>query len=73
MIKTEFYKTLNGINLYRTYSDEGYFITRDGEMYEEAIDPEGSGRTYSETDEVIEGANISTEEMVSIILGGEID
>lgn len=49
MIVTEFYKTRNdGVNLVRTYSDKGYSIERDGVIYDEAIDPENSGREYTE-------------------------
>lgn len=51
MIVTEFYKTTNeGVNLVRTYSDNGYMIEREGVLYEEAIDPENSGRVYTETE-----------------------
>ena len=46
-------KRYDGIDLYRTYSDAGYYIERDGIRYEEAIDPEASGRVYTETDELI--------------------
>ena len=49
MIKTETYNT----NYIRTYSDAGLYIERDGALYEEAIDPVDSGRTYTETDKVI--------------------
>ena len=50
MVKTEFFRTReDGVNLYRTYSDEGFMIERDGVLYEEAIDPENSGRVYTET------------------------
>lgn len=49
MIKTEFYMTrFDGVELYRTYSDEGYYIERDGVIYEEAVDPEGTDRVYTE-------------------------
>ena len=49
MIKTEFYMTrYDGVELYRTYSDEGYYIERDGVIYEEAVDPEGTDRVYTE-------------------------
>lgn len=52
MVKTEFFRTReDGVNLYRTYSDEGFMIERDGVLYEEAIDPENSGRVYTETTE----------------------
>lgn len=32
------------------YSDAGFYIERDGAMYEDAYDPIDSGRVYSETD-----------------------
>ena len=51
MISTEIYMTRrDGVVLVRTYSDAGFYIARDGVQYEEAIDPEGSGRVYTETD-----------------------
>lgn len=54
MIVTEFYmERRDGVRLVRTYSSEGKYITRDGEIYEEAIDPEELGRVYEETDEYI--------------------
>ena len=53
MIKTENI-TINDRMLNRTYSDRGYYIQRDGVRYAEAIDPAGSGRTYTETDDLIE-------------------
>ena len=53
MIQTENI-TINGRQLTRTYSDSGYYIQRDGVQYAEAIDPAGSGRTYTETDDLIE-------------------
>lgn len=54
MIKVEYYTTRkDGVILIRTYSDEGYMIERDGIKYSEAIDPEGSGRVYIETNEKI--------------------
>ena len=69
MIVTEFYKTrADGVRLVRTYSDAGKMIERDGVVYEEAIDPEDSGRVYAETDMDTE---VSAEEALSIILGGE--
>ena len=56
MIVTEDYKTRSdGVELVRTYSDEGYRIIRnDGVVYDEAIDIKGSGYTYTESDEPIE-------------------
>ena len=45
---------INGRKLIRTYSDMGYMIeNQHGVRYSEAVDPENSGRTYTETDEKI--------------------
>lgn len=53
-IKTKFYTTrADGVRLVRTYSDAGMMIERDGVRYEEAIDPEGYGRVYIETNEPV--------------------
>lgn len=51
-IKREFYKTRSdGVNLYRTYSDDGKVIQKVGtdELYDEAIDVQGSPFVYIET------------------------
>lgn len=51
MIVTEHFRTReDGVVLIRTYSDRGMMIERDGELYSEAVDPEGMGRVYTETD-----------------------
>lgn len=50
-IVKEFYETRDdGVNLYRTYSDEGYMIRKKGtdEIYEEAADSQDF--EYEETD-----------------------
>lgn len=57
MVIREFYRTRNdGVNLYRTYSDEGYIILQNetGIEYSEAIDVENALYTYSETNKKIE-------------------
>lgn len=41
---------ISGKQYTRTWSDAGMMIERDGALYEEAIDPVGSGRTYVETE-----------------------
>ena len=51
MIVTELFKTrADGVNLFRTYSDEGKQILQveTGNVYEEAIDVEGAPYTYVE-------------------------
>ena len=57
MIVREFYETrFDGVDLYRTYSDEGLKIQKVGtdEIYDEAIDIDGAPYTYVETDMPIE-------------------
>lgn len=57
MIIKEYYRTRNdGVNLYRTYSDAGFKIQKVGtdEVYDEAIDIQGSPYMYVETTELID-------------------
>lgn len=57
MIQTKFYGTrFDGVKLYRTYSDRNMMIQKDGteELYDEAIDVENSGFTYTETDILVD-------------------
>lgn len=64
MIVKEFYRTRkDGINLYRTYSDEGVYILQNetGIEYSEAVDVENAPYTYSETDKPIEMEELATE------------
>lgn len=56
MIIREFYRTReDGVNLYRTYSDQGLMIHKIGtdEYYAEAIDIDGAKYWYEETNEKI--------------------
>lgn len=46
-------RELNGRMFDYTYSDIGMMIERDGALYSEAYDPQGSGREYIETDEPV--------------------
>lgn len=57
MIKTEHYMTRDdGVELIRTYSDKGVKIQKVGtdEIYDDAVDVEGAGYRYTETEEPIE-------------------
>lgn len=66
MIVKEFYRTRkDGVNLFRTYSDEGVYIVQNetGIEYAEAIDVENAPYTYSETDKPIEDIEPIGEEM----------
>lgn len=44
---------INNITYIRNYSSIGCYIERDGIKYAEAIDPVGTDRIYTETEEVI--------------------
>ena len=73
MIKTE-NLTIDNRAFVRTYSDTGVMIERDGVRYSEAIDPAELGRIYTETDEPVDGVEMSeTEEKAAaydILMGG---
>lgn len=47
-------ETLNNRTFIVTASDSGFMISRDGALYSEAWDPEGTNRVYKETDIPIE-------------------
>lgn len=54
--------TINGKSFVRTFSDSGFMVERDGIRYSEAIDPAELGRTYTETDEPVDGEELSETE-----------
>ena len=57
MVRKVFYETReDGVNLYRTFSDEGYKIKQHptGIIYDEAIDVETANFSYTETTEKVE-------------------
>ena len=73
MIRTEPYRTReDGVELLRSYSDIGMKIIQDGTeaVYDEAVYPDGLGRTFSETDIPIDAEEATAEEIVDILLGG---
>ena len=74
MIVREEYKTRSdGVKLFRTYSDENRKMLQNetGIVFTEAIDVENAPYTYCESTEVIEVAEMTAEEALAIILGGE--
>ena len=57
MVVKEFYMTrTDGVNLYRTYSDEGKMLIQNetGIEYSEAVDVENAPYTYTESDKLVE-------------------
>ena len=73
MIKSETI-TINGRAFVRTYSDANLMIRQDstGNIYSEAVDPVGSGRTYTETEEEIPTATAAADYKTAfeILIGG---
>ena len=69
--KTVHDKVITEIPLILTYSDAGYKIRNvvTGEVFDSAVDPEGLGREYEETDELIGGGKdeITAEEFYEIM------
>ena len=66
MIVKEFFETrFDGVNLYRTYSDEIFYLRQIeiGNIYAEAVDIENAPYTYEETEDVIED---DLKELISI-------
>ena len=55
---------ISGRAFVKQYSDNGFYIERDGVQYSEAIDPSEFGRTYTETDIPVEAELIEPEEGV---------
>ena len=75
MIKRDFYKTRNdGVNLYRTYSDENYRILQieTNTIYDEAIDVETANFTYEETDEKIEEVDVPVNDVGKTVTANRI-
>ncbi len=62
MIKTELIM-VDGRQLRRTWSYDGFMIERDGAVYSEAVDPAEFDRVYTETDMPVEPE--STDEIIS--------
>lgn len=70
MLKRVFHRTrADGVNLYRTYSDEGKNIVQNetGLFFDEAVDVENAPYTYTESEEAPE---LTAEEALAIIMGG---
>ena len=65
MITTE-KLTINGKGFVRIFSDLGFMVEREGIRYEEAIDPAELGRTYVETDELVQYVNLTETEQKAL-------
>ena len=52
MVKTEFYRKRkkDNVDLYISYSDKGFLIEKDGNLFLEAIDILENANGYTETD-----------------------
>lgn len=63
--------TIKGTAFTKTYSDEDFFISREGIEYEEAYDPADSGRTYTETDHKIHEDDEYLDKLIAEVKGNE--
>ena len=73
IVKEEYKIRTDGVKLFRIFSDAGKKIIQNesGIVYTEAIDVENAPYTYSESDETIETEEMTAEDALSLILGGE--
>ena len=72
MLKNEYYMTReDGVELFRSFSDTGMMIRKDGtqELYSEAIDVSGTANTFTETDIPVEDESEPTVEDLLVMLG----
>jgi DNA-binding GntR family transcriptional regulator len=62
-------------DLVRHYSDQGFLIRQieTGDLYEDAVDLITTPITYEETDILPEDASIDADELLGILLGGEVE
>ncbi len=70
MIKKEYFTTRkDGVKLYKTYSDSGFYIRKVGteEVYDEAIDVQSATFEYEETEEKVQKYDNTKEMETSII------
>lgn len=51
-----------GVQLTRAYSDEGYYIEREGVEYVDAVDPTNLHRQYTETEHIIDDNDATAED-----------
>ena len=73
MIRTEHYiNEHDGREFIRTWSDAGRYVCREGQQWAEANDPAEFNRTYTEGDIITDGGELTAEEALAIITGGEI-
>lgn len=74
MIKQEVFEW-QGRSLTRTYSDVGYNIqnVETKEIYGEAVDPTDANRVYEEIMPTQEEDEITDEEALKLLLGGELN
>ena len=71
IVREEFKTRGDGVKLFRTYSDEGKGVLQNetGIVYSEAVDVENAPYTYTEVE--VEDEELTAEEALEIIMGGE--
>lgn len=75
MIKREFYmERRDGVKLYRVWSDRDMKIRQveTDILYDEVVDVEDAAYTYEETNTPVDSVDLSAEEALHILMGGDI-
>ena len=63
---------INNKEFIKTYSDSNRYVVREGISYDEAIDPAGFDRVYTEGELKLDDESESNaDEILNIILGGD--
>ena len=72
MLRTETLTREDGVTLVRTYSDAGRLILQNetGLLYDEAVDVENSGYTYTESEQMSDDT-LTAEQALDILMGGD--
>lgn len=75
MLRTETFIRDDGVTLVRTYSDARRLILQNetGVLYDEAVDVENSGYTYTESNQMNTDETLTAEEALDILMGGDGD
>lgn len=71
MLRTKTFIRDDGVTLIRTYSDAGRLILQNetGVLYDDAVDIENSGYTYTESDQMSDDT-LTAEQALDILMGG---
>lgn len=64
--------TIDGVQYEHVYSDANRQVCRDGQAWDDVMNPLNSGRVYTEGEEIPE-EEATAEEVLQVLLGGAYD